>query len=208
MGIDNFNGWPRTAPLRGWLISSARFPARLPKPRGRTDAIKLITLAQGQNPGRVEMGNYMFDFTPVPARAGAAARAAASPPAAGAGNEFLPGQPLCAHPQHRPRRVLLRDRRELPVPGFHANPGANTAAAATIDRGYFSNGKWTLAHRLNGDDILTADDLSGAAANHQAGTVIPLGSRGRWNAPFAQAGRHVPRPNLLARDVLSVSLSR
>ena len=74
------------------------------------------------------------------------------------------------------------------------SPATNIATAATIDRGYFNNGKWILSHRLNGDDILTTDDLSGAAANHQAGTVIPLGSRGRWNAPFAAAGGLSPAP--------------
>jgi len=73
-------------------------------------------------------------------------------------------------------------------------PGANIATAATIDRGYFNDGKWVLAHRLNGDDILTAEDLSGAAANHQSGTVVPLGSRGRWNVPFASAGGLSPAP--------------
>ena len=85
-------------------------------------------------------------------------------------------------------------------------PGTNTAAAATIDRGYFSNGKWILAHRLNGDDILTSGDLSGAAANHQSGSVIPLGSRGRWNIPFAPPGGISADAHLLARHLLSVSL--
>jgi hypothetical protein len=44
------------------------------------------------------------------------------------------------------------------------------------------------AHRLSGDDLLTSGDLSGAAANHQSGSVIPLGSRGRWNIPWAPVG--------------------
>jgi len=41
-----------------------------------------------------------------------------------------------------------------------------------------------MTHRLNGDDIMGGGyDLSSAAANNQAGTVIPLG-RGR-TAPAA-----------------------
>ena len=71
--------------------------------------------------------------------------------------------------------------------------------AAGLQNGRYDlacNGKWVLAHRLNGDDILTSTDLPGAAANHQSGSVIPLGSRGRWNAPWAPVGGMSPTPTI------------
>ncbi len=61
-------------------------------------------------------------------------------------------------------------------------PEKNITAPATIDRGEWVNGKWIMTHRINGDDIMRGGyDLSAAAANNQAGTVVPLG-RGRGPA--------------------------
>ena len=85
-------------------------------------------------------------------------------------------------------------------------PGANIAAAATIDRGYFNNGKWILAHRLNGDDIMTTGDLSGAAAKHQSGSVIPPRLPRPMECPVCAGRRHVTHADHLARHVLPVSL--
>jgi hypothetical protein len=59
------------------------------------------------------------------------------------------------------------------------SPSDNTAAPATIDKGYFKDGHWILSHRYNGDDIMGRGyDISGAANNHQAGTQIPLSATG------------------------------
>jgi hypothetical protein len=61
--------------------------------------------------------------------------------------------------------------------------GANVAAAATIDRGGFKDGKWVTQRRLNGDDIMGRGyDVSAAAADNHSGAQIPLGSRGRGAA--------------------------
>src|ERR1035438_10824006 len=51
--------------------------------QGKPDAIKLIELEPGQNPGKVVMGRYIFDFTPVAGRrgaGGAGATAGRAPP--------------------------------------------------------------------------------------------------------------------------------
>jgi hypothetical protein len=154
------------------------------------------------------MGGYVFDFTPAPgSRGGGRGAAAARPPAAGAGTNFFLNNPFVLIINTAPDEYYFATDGNFPfrvsprtmdpadqdrLRGFYEGP--RTAAAATIDRGYFNNGKWIMAHRLNGDDILTTDDLSGAAANHQSGTVVPLGSRGRWNAPFAAAGGLSPAP--------------
>jgi hypothetical protein len=73
-------------------------------------------------------------------------------------------------------------------------PGANIAAAATIDRGAFKNGLWVTQRRLNGDDIMRGGyDVSAAAANNQAGTVIPLGPQARRGGGGAAASE-TPAP--------------
>jgi hypothetical protein len=54
-----------------------------------------------------------------------------------------------------------------------------------------------MSHRLNGDDLMGLGyDLSGAAANRQAGTQIPLG-RGRGGPPASSTGAEPPLPTVL-----------
>jgi hypothetical protein len=194
MGIDNFNDWKPDSAFARMVSFVGQLSGAIAEAQGKKDAIKLITLAPGQNPGRVEMGDYTFDFTPVPGSRGGGGARAASRPAAGAASGFFLDNPFVLILNTAPDEYYFATDGNFPFRVSTRIPGPNTATAATIDRGNFSNGKWIIAHRLNGDDILTADDLSGAAANHQSGTVVPLGSRGRWNAPFAQAGGTSPAP--------------
>jgi hypothetical protein len=168
--------------------------------QGQKDAIKLIKLTPGQTPGKVEMGNYVLDFTPTPgSRTGtgrATAAAAASRPAGGGGGggagggallDFLDA-PFVLVINTAPDEYYFATNDVFPF-RVSVSPkigGNKIAAPATIDRGYFSNGHWILSHRLNGDDIMGIGyDISAAAANRQAGTEVPLGSRGRWNAPWS-----------------------
>ena len=196
MGIDNFNSWNPDSPFARMVAFVGQLSGAIAEAQGKKDAIKLITLAPGQNPGKIGMGNYTFDFTPVSGSRRGGGAAAASPPAAGAGTNFFLDAPFVLIINTAPDEYYFATDGNFPFRVSPAIPGANTAAAATIDRGYFNDGKWIMSHRLNGDDILTQDDLSGAAANHQAGTVIPLGSRGRWNAPFAAPGGMSPAPTI------------
>ena len=193
MGIDNFSNWFPERPFARIVSLFGQISGALAEAQGKKDAIKLITLTPGQNPGKVEMGDYLFDFTPVPgARVGGAA---AAPPAAdaGAARTFLDA-PFILILNTDADEFYFATNGNFPFRVSPKNSGINIAAAATIDRGYFQNGKWILAHRLNGDDILTSTDLTAAAADHQSGSVIPLGSRGRWNAPWAPVGGMSPTP--------------
>ncbi len=163
----------------------------LAEAQGKKGAIKLIELTPGKTPGKVEMGDYVLDFTPVPgSRSGtgrATTAAAASRPAGGGGAEALAflDNPFVLIINTAPDEYYFATNDIFPFRVSPKIPG-KIAAPATIDRGYFSNGKWIMSHRLNGDDIMGIGyDLSGAAANKQAGTEIPLGSRGRWNAPWS-----------------------
>ncbi|MGD0411483.1 MAG: DUF5597 domain-containing protein [Verrucomicrobiota bacterium] len=194
MGIDNFNGWNPESDFAHVVSFVGQLSGAIAEAQGKKDAIKLIPLAQGQNPGKVEMGDYMFDFTPVPGSRGGGRGAAAARPAAEAGTNFFLNNPFVLIINTAPDEYYFATDGNFPFRVSTKTPGANIVTAATIDRGYFNDGKWVLAHRLNGDDILTAEDLSGAAANHQSGTVVPLGSRGRWNVPFASAGGLSPAP--------------
>jgi hypothetical protein len=194
MGIDNFNGWNPESDFAHVVSFVGQLSGAIAEAQGKTNAIKLIKLAQGENPGKVEMGNYMFDFTPVPGSRGGGRGAAAARPAAGAATNFFLNNPFVLIINTAPDEYYFATDGNFPFRVSPRNSSTNIATASTIDRGYFSNGKWVLSHRLNGDDILTTDDLSGAAANHWSGTVVPLGSRGRWNAPFASAGGLSPAP--------------
>ncbi len=194
MGIDNFNGWNPESDFARMFGFVGQLSGAIAEAQGKKDAIKLITLAQGQNPGKVEMGNYLFDFTSASGPRGGGRGAAPARPAARAGTGTFLDNPFVLILNTAPDEYYFATDGNFPFRVSPKNPGANTAAAATIDRGYFNNGKWILSHRLNGDDILTAGDLSGAAANHQSGTVVPLGSRGRWNVPFASPGGTSPAP--------------
>jgi hypothetical protein len=194
MGIDNFNNWFPESPFARTISLVGQISGAIAEAQGKKDAIKLITLAPGQNPGKVELGDYIFDFTSAPGSRAGRGAAAASRPAAGAATRSFLDSPFVLIVNTAPDEYYFATNGNFPFRVSPKTPGANIAAAATIDRGYFNNGKWIMAHRLNGDDILTTDDLSGAAANHQSGTVVPLGSRGRWNAPFAAAGGLSPAP--------------
>jgi hypothetical protein len=194
MGIDNFNGWNPESDFARMFGFVGQLSGAIAEAQGKKDAIKLITLAQGENPGKVEMGNYLFDFTPASGPRGGGRGAAPARPAARAGTGTFLDNPFVLIINTAPDEYYFATDGNFPFRVSPKIPGANTAAAATIDRGYFNNGKWIMAHRLNGDDILTTGDLSGAAANHQSGTVIPLGSRGRWNVPFASPGGTSPAP--------------
>jgi hypothetical protein len=186
MGIDNFNNWFPESPFARMCGLVGQMSGAIAEAQGKPDAIKLITLTPGENPGKIEMGDYLFDFTFPPGASPKAA--AAAPPAAGAGaRTFLDG-PFVLIIHTASDEYYFATDGNFPFRVSTKIPGTNTVAAATIDRGYFQNGKWILAHRLNGDDILTTGDLTGAAARHQSGSVIPLGSRGRWNIPFAPLG--------------------
>jgi len=171
------------------------------------DNIKLITLQAGQNPGKVEMGNYVFDFTPPAGRGGgggAAGRAGRGPRAGrGAGGATPPedtatpaapsaGSALLLPFLNNPFVLIIHTAPDVYYFATNGNypfivspkaPSDNTAAPATIDRGFFKDGKWVLSHRLNGDDIMGRGyDISGAADNHQAGTQVPLSAAGRGAA--------------------------
>ena len=194
MGIDNFNNWFPESPFARTFSLVGHISGAIAEAQGKKDSIKLIALAPGENPGKVEMGDYMFDFTSAPGSR--ASDAAAAPPAAGAGaRTFLDG-PFVLIIHTAPDEYYFATDGNFPFRVSTKIPGTNTVAAATIDRGYFQNGKWVLAHRLSGDDILTTSDLTGAAARHQSGSVIPLGSRGRWNIPFAPPGGFSQTPTI------------
>jgi hypothetical protein len=69
---------------------------------------------------------------------------------------------------------------------FRVSPrdGKGIAAPASIDLGAFVNGQWIRSRRFNGDDIMRGGyDISAAAANDQAGTLIPLSGRNRNERP-------------------------
>jgi hypothetical protein len=198
MGIDNFNDWSPESDFARTVGFVGQLSGAIAEAQGKKDAIKLITLAPGENPGKVQMGGYVFDFTTAPGsrggRRGAAAPRPAAATAAAPATTFFLNNPFVLIINTAPDEYYFATDGNYPFRVSPALSGTNIATASTIDRGYFSNGKWVLSHRLNGDDILTTDDLSGAAANYQSGTVVPLGSRGRWNVPFAQPGGLSPAP--------------
>jgi len=200
MGIDNFNNWYPDSPFARTTSLLGQLSGAIAQAQGQKDAIRLIPLAPGQNPGRVEMGGYLFDFTG--GRDGAAAPPAAPPaprpvPARAATETvtttFL-DNPFVLIIRTEPNEYYFATNSYFPF-RVSTNPaGDNTASAASIDQGYFQNGQWVLVRRLSGDDFMTNTALSGAAANHQSGSLIPLGSRGRWNVPIAPAGGMTPTP--------------
>jgi hypothetical protein len=147
------------------------------------------------------MGNYVFDFTPAPGRrgrggefGGGAAAAAPTPdasapePGSRGGTPLLPflNAPFVLIINTAPDEYYFATNGNYPFIVSPKAPSDNTAAPATIDRGYFQNGHWVLVHRYNGDDIMGRGyDISGAAAKHLSGSQIPLNARGRGAAPSA-----------------------
>jgi len=198
-GIDSLSPESGFARTYGFVDSIS---GAIAEAQGKPDSIKLITLEGGRNPGKVEMGNYVFDFTPAPGRRGGGggagggggigAAAATQSAAQGFGAAAVPflDAPFLLILNTAPNEYYFATNGNYPFIVSPKAPSENTAAPAMIDRGYFKDGKWVLSHRYNGDDIMGRGyDLSGAAANHQSGTQIPLGTaRGRGAAGSAAGG--------------------
>jgi hypothetical protein len=205
-GIDELSPDSPFARSYGFISSVS---GAIAEAQGRQDAIKLIKLGPGQNPGKIEMGRYLFDFTPVGgqrAGGGEAAPNATTTPAAttaagGGGRRgavplsFL-DTPFVLIINTAPDEYYFAANGSFPFRVSPNNiPGANIAAAASIDRGAFKDGLWVTQRRLNGDDIMRGGyDVSAAASNHQDGTVIPLGPQGRPGGRSAAAAGETPAP--------------
>jgi hypothetical protein len=169
--------------------------------QGKPDAIKLIELEPGQNPGKVKMGRYIFDFTPVSGTRGGAAGEAAQATPQGQGRDGSVDGGAQAAPQGRsasvglsfldkpfvlivntaPNEYYFAANASFPfvvMPNDIAN--ARVAAPAIMERGAFKNGIWVMQRRVNGDDIMGRGyDVSAEANNNLSGSQIPLGAQGR-----------------------------
>ena len=183
--------------------------------QGKPDAIKLIELGPGQNPGKVVMGRYIFDFTPVagtrggPAageRAGAAAPATkpdaqAAPQAEGRGAivglSFL-DKPFVLIINTAPDEYYFAANAPFPFVVSPNNiPNARVAAPAIMERGAFKNGIWVMQRRVNGDDIMGRGyDVSAESNNNLPGSQIPLGAQARGGRGAANA---TPQPPSVMR---------
>lgn len=194
-GIDNLDPQGSFAQAYGFIgdLSGA-----IAEAQGKEDAIRLITMEPGGYPGRLEMGEYVFDFTESPQRrggtdAGMAAATDATEMRTDQGNSLVLSfleVPFVIIVNTSPNEYYFATNGNY---SFRVSPrsGGGIAATASIDQGAFVNGKWILTRRLNGDDIMGGGyDLSRAAANNQAGTLIPL--RRSRNAVHAEAGRQAP----------------
>jgi hypothetical protein len=184
--------------------------------QGKPDAIKLIELGPGQNPGKVVMGRYIFDFTPVagtrggPAageRAGAAAPATkpdaqAAPQAEGRGAivglSFL-DKPFVLIINTAPDEYYFATNASFPFVVSPNNiPNARVAAPAIMERGAFKNGIWVMQRRANGDDIMGRGyDVSAAANNNLSGSQIPLGVGGRGGRGAGTGDTTPPPPSVM-----------
>jgi hypothetical protein len=216
-GIDNLS--PDSPFARAYGLMNSLSGA-LAEAQGRPGALKLITLQPGQNPGTVDLGDVAFDFTPPPGRRGGGG--GAGPPGRGRGPATAPAQtapaaapggggpgggpggggglpfldaPFVLIVRTAPNEFYFATNGNFPFQVVSNQPGT-IAAAATIDRGSFKNGKWVATRRYNGDDIMGAGyDLSAAAARGRAGTVVPLG-RGGFGPAAANAEPMVFRVQL------------
>jgi Domain of unknown function (DUF5597)/Beta-galactosidase len=185
--------------------------------QGKSDAIKLIELEPGQNPGKVEMGRYIFDFTPVAGtRGGGAAgeRAGAAAPASmphaqaapqGEGRGAIVGLSFLDKPfvliiNTAPDEYYFATNTSLPFVALPNNiPNARVAAPAIMEHGAFKNGAWVMQRRANGDDIMGRGyDVSAEANNNLPGSQIPLGVGGRGGRG-AGAGDTTPQPPSVMR---------
>ena len=185
--------------------------------QGKPDAIKLIELEPGQNPGKVAMGQYIFDFTPAPgARGGGAAgvRAGTSAPASMPGAQVAPqgegrgaivglsflDKPFVLILNTAPDEYYFATNASFPFVALPNNiPDARVAAPAIMERGAFKNGIWVMQRRANGDDIMGRGyDVSAAANNNLPGSQIPLGAQGR-DGRGAGAGNTTPQPPAVLR---------
>jgi hypothetical protein len=185
--------------------------------QGKPDSIKLIELEPGQNPGKVVMGRYIFDFTPVSgtrgggagaagATAGAGGAAAIAPVAPQAGGRggsvglsFL-DKPFLLIINTAPDEYYFAANAPFPFVVLPNNiPNVRVAAPAIIERGAFKNGIWAMQRRVNGDDIMGRGyDVSAAANNNLPGSQIPLGARGSGGRG-AGAGDTTPQPPTVMR---------
>jgi hypothetical protein len=210
-GVDNLNPESGFARSYGFINSIS---GAIAEAQGKKDAIKLIQLEAGANPGKVEMGGYSFDFTPAPGRgnrgggAGRGGRGAASAPAAEQENQAGGGRgnagplpfldtPFLAIINTNPDEYYFATNGSFAFRPSLVNPtgGAAIAAPAIIERGSFQNGKWVMQRRLNGDDLMGRGyDVSAAARENQAGTQVPIGAgRGRGAGGGEQASPTVTR---------------
>jgi hypothetical protein len=173
--------------------------------QGKPDAIKLIELEPGQNPGKVEMGRYIFDFTSVPGTRGgeAGGGAQAAPQGEGRGGSvglsFL-DKPFLLIINTAPDEYYFAANAPFPFVVLPNNiPNARVAAPAIMESGAFKNGIWVMQRRANGDDIMGRGyDVSAAANNNLPGSQIPLGVRGRGGRG-AGAGGTTPQPPTVMR---------
>ena len=193
-GIDNQNA-------ESSFMQAYRFIGRLSgaiaEAQGKKNAIRLITLEKDEHPGRLEMGEYIFDFTnsQVLRRGGIKTDSAIADTTAIASRSVDTGElsflkaTFMLVINTSPDEYYFATNGNFSFRVSLQNSGA-IAAAASIDRGAFINGKWVRSRRLNGDDIMRGGyDVSGAAANKQAGSLIPLGSR--QNAPTNESDLQV-----------------
>ena len=185
-GIDNMSPDSDFAKTYGFISSVS---GAIAEAQGKKEAIKLITLEQNQGPGKVEMGDYVFDFAPAMRRRGFGAGTAdvviatepANPPFRFGGGgllSFLSGPFLLIINTAHDEYYFATNGNYT----FRVTPKSSggTAAPASVEEGSFINGKWIRSRRYNGDDIMGRGyDVSGAAAEGQAGTQIPLGPRYR-----------------------------
>ncbi|MBN2181481.1 MAG: DUF5597 domain-containing protein [Sedimentisphaerales bacterium] len=197
-GIDNLS--PDSAFARAYGLIGGLSGA-IAEAQGKKDVIKLITLEQGEHPGRVEMGDYVFDFTlaPVRRRGGGPDTGSATAADTDATASRFGSRGTLAF-MEAPFVLIINtavNEYYFATNGnysFRVSPrtGGGIAATASIDRGAFVNGQWVRTRRLNGDDIMRGGyDVSGAAANNQAGTLIPLGGGDRYARP-TEAGTSTP----------------
>lgn len=176
-GIDNLDpegSFARAYGLVGDLSGA------IAEAQGKEDAIRLITLEEGEHPGRVELGEYIFDFTESRRRGPGIETTASNDTAASTTNDpralsFL-GTPFIVIINTAPEEYYFATNGRYSF-RVSTHSGDGIAAAASIDQGAFRNGKWIRSRRLNGDDIMGGGyDLSRAAAEKHAGTLIPIGS--------------------------------
>jgi len=201
-GIDNLSPDSPYARTYGFINSIS---GAIAQAQGQKDAIRMVPLTAGQAPGRVDMGNYLFDFTtgserggPGRARAGAAAGTPATSTAPDSASTEPATQPRGRGPagigggttldflsapyliviQTEPNEFFFATNSTFTL-HVSSKAAGMTAAPASIERGTFQNGLWTRTRRLNGDDIMGAGyDVSVAAARNQPGSQIPIPGRG------------------------------
>jgi hypothetical protein len=210
-GIDGrMNAGPDDPFVRSYGFLNS-ISGALAEAQGKTNAIKLIELEPGQNPGKIEMGRYIFDFTPAAgARGGFGGGGAASNNPAGtsvadggfggmnSGLAFLDKTFLLII-NTAPDEYYFATNGSFSFVTFPNNiPNARVAAHATIDRGGFRNGLWVTQRRINGDDVMGRGyDVSAAANNNLPGSQITLGTR--RSGRTAADGTTSPQPPSVTR---------